>query len=332
MDLVKTRTQILQEGKGFTGIGFRRGLHTTNVFTETLAAGGGYKKFYSKFDAFLLRTVAYTTARVGGFLYFYDWINPDARRQARQDFYGYAAVAGGLVAGFLSNPFEIVFTRMQVDEMYPEQCRRNYKSFADGLVKVAEEGALFRGALANGLKIGGILTCATGIHDWLKENTYYFFGPVVATRLIGTAGGVSAAMLLSMPFDTIKTRLHTMRPLPNGVYPYNGTLDCFAKIRKYECAAEKQANYGAFYTGGQAYFARLFVIALASQYLLDWYHATDKVSEFWAPARFHVTTGIDYDIHNPYTDGFNQMMIRTWMAKGGYPAMHPDGKSQIKVM
>ena len=112
MDAVKTRTQILQEGKGFTGIGFRRGLHSINVFTETLKAGGGYRKFYSSWDAFFLRTVAYTTARVSGFLYFYDWINPDARRQARQDFYGYAAVAGGLVAGVLSNPFEVVFTRM----------------------------------------------------------------------------------------------------------------------------------------------------------------------------------------------------------------------------
>lgn len=105
-----------------------------------------------------------------------------------------------------------------------------------------------------------------------------------------------------------------------------------AKILKYECSSDKQANFCAFYTGGQAYFARLFVIALASQYLLDYYHATDNVSEFWAPSRFHVTTGIDYDIHNPYTDGPNLMMMKSWMAKGGYGPMHPDGKSQIKVM
>jgi len=29
-------------------------------------------------------------------------------------------MAGGMTAGILSNPFEIVFKRMQVDEMYPE--------------------------------------------------------------------------------------------------------------------------------------------------------------------------------------------------------------------
>ena len=118
--MVKTRTQMLQEGKGFTGIGFRRGLHSANVFNDIKAAGGGLRKFYSSLDAFFLRTVAYTTARTWGFLYFYDWINPDSRRQARADFYGYAGLAGGLVGGYLSNPFEIVFTRMQADEMYPE--------------------------------------------------------------------------------------------------------------------------------------------------------------------------------------------------------------------
>lgn len=59
-----------------------------------------------------MRTVAFTTARVWSFLYFYDWINPDARRVAKGDFYVYAGLAGGLTAGVLSNPFEIVFTRM----------------------------------------------------------------------------------------------------------------------------------------------------------------------------------------------------------------------------
>jgi len=80
MDLVKTRAQVLQEGKTHNGIGFKRGLHTINIFNETYAAGGGMKKFYSKLDAFVARTVSYTTFRIWGFLYFYDWINPDARR------------------------------------------------------------------------------------------------------------------------------------------------------------------------------------------------------------------------------------------------------------
>lgn len=294
------------------------------------------KKFFSSYDAFALRTVSFTTARVWGFLYFYDWINPDARRQARGDFYFYAGMAGGLAGGFLCNPFQIVFSRMQVDEMYPERARRNYKGFIDGFIKTANEGALFRGSLATGLKLGGLVALGSSWYDTTKEYMFYFFGPISANRFIGTAVGCLVAMLFSYPFDTIATRLHTMRPLPNGELPYSGTLNCFTKIWKYECNMEMHhSNFGAFYSGGQAYFLRLYAIAIMSQYALDYYHASDKVSEFWQPARFHYQTGIDYDIHNPYTDGFNKQMVTQWRARGGMQAIHPDGangKGEINFM
>ena len=71
---------MLQEGKGYVGFGVQRGFHCANIYNEIYNSGGGMKKFYSKMDAFFMRTVAYTTARIWGFLYFYDWINPDPRR------------------------------------------------------------------------------------------------------------------------------------------------------------------------------------------------------------------------------------------------------------
>ena len=58
-------------------------------------------------------------------------------------------------------------------------------------------------------------------------------------RFSATLAGVFTAFALSMPFDTVKTRLHTMRPLPNGKLPYTGTMDCFMKIIKYECDKHK---------------------------------------------------------------------------------------------
>jgi hypothetical protein len=128
---------------------------------------------------------------------------------------------------------------MQVDEMYPAAGRRNYKSFIDGFVKVADEGALFRGGLAHGLKLAGLVSVAAGCYDWMKENMFYFFGPITLNRIVGTAIGAGVATVLSMPFDTVATRLHTMRPLPNGVMPYENTLDCFAKMIKYECNFDK---------------------------------------------------------------------------------------------
>lgn len=184
------------------------------------------RKYYSSFDAFLMRTVGYTTARIWAFGYFYDKLNKDPRRVARIDKFLYAGVLGGVTAGVLTNPIDIVFNRMQVDEMYPEAARRNYKNFLDGMYKVMEEGALFRGSLANGLKLAMLCSTMTGFYDLCKENSYYFFGPHWINRLWSTVVACLVGTLASMPFDHIRTRLHTMRPLPTGVYPYTNTFDC----------------------------------------------------------------------------------------------------------
>merc|ERR1711898_63540 len=102
-------------------------------------------------------------------------------------------------------------------------------------------------------------------------------------------------MTLSMPFETIRTRLHTMRPLPNGKYPYIGGFDCFIKMWKYEGSPSRLSNIGCFYSGGQAHFARLWVLAYASQLILDRYRRGNFISEFWQPSRYQYTSGIDYD-------------------------------------
>lgn len=249
-----------------------------------------------------MRTVGYTTARVWGFTYFYDKVNKDPRRLARPDYLILAGVLGGVTAGIVTNPIEIVFARMQADELYPDRAKRNYKNFLDGLYKVMEERSLFRGSIANGARIAALASSMTSIFDLCKENSYFFFGPHYINRLWSTVVAAGMGTLVSMPFDMIRTRLYTMRPLPNGVMPYNGTLDCLQKILKYEGNTHHNSNPGALYAGAQASFLRLFLICWVSQHLLDFYHARYYVPEFWQPSRFHFQGGIDYDIHDPYTD------------------------------
>ena len=58
----------------------QRGWYPMQIAEEIYNSGGGLRKFYTSIDAFVIRTFAYTTARTWGFLYFYDWINPDPRR------------------------------------------------------------------------------------------------------------------------------------------------------------------------------------------------------------------------------------------------------------
>lgn len=100
--------------------------------------------------------------------------------------------------------------------MYPEGARRNYAHFLDGMYKVMEEGALMRGSIANGCKLAAICSSMTSIFDLCKENSYFFFGPHWINRFWATAVAVTIGTVTSMPFDMIRTRLHTMRPLPTG--------------------------------------------------------------------------------------------------------------------
>lgn len=264
LDLVKTRSQMLQEGKLFTGIAFQRGWHPIQIANEIYAAGGGLRSFYTSLDGFFVRTLAYTTARTWGFLYFYDKLNPDPRRTARLDWMIMAGVAGGFTAGVLTNPVELVFTRMQADEMYPEQARRNYRSFIHGLMKACDEGVLLRGAMANGCKLAAICASMTNAYDWCKENSYFFLGPSFANRLWATAVATVIGVAVSLPFDAIRTRMHTMRPLPNGQLPYSSTYDCAKKMLWYEGNTKYHSNPQCFFAGGQAYGVRLFAVCYLS--------------------------------------------------------------------
>lgn len=281
-------------------------------------------------DGFLARTVGYTTARVWGFCYFYDWINPDPRRTARLDYMIMAGVTGGLVAGIATNPIELVFTRMQVDDMLPDGYKRNYKSVLDGMMKAVDEGVLMRGALANGAKLAAICASMTNAYDWCKENSYFMLGPSWINRFWSTTVAAGLGTAASMPFDAIRMRMHTMRPLPDGRLPYTSSWDCALKMMHFEGNAKHSSNVNCFFAGGQAYAVRLWAICFTSQYLLDYYHGTKNVSEFWQPARFKTQTGIDYDVHEPFTDGFNQFMNSKWSVEQGDAAYNPDFKTKMR--
>lgn len=216
--------------------------------------------------------------------------------------------------------------------MYPVSARRNYRHFLDGLYRTVEEGAIMRGSVANGLKMAMLCSSMTGIYDLCKENSYYYFGPHWINRLWATAVACLVGTLVSMPFDNIRTRLHTMRPLPTGELPYNGTFDCLQKILRYECNPKYGMNWASVYAGLEAYYLRLFLICYLSQFLLDYYHSNCYVQEFWQPARFHFQTGIDYDIHDPYTDAFNKHLVASYVGQGGIPAAHPNAKEGMIII
>jgi hypothetical protein len=326
LDLIKVRQQVLQEGKTFHGLGFQRGDNPMKIFNEISMQGGGMKKFYTSYEGFAARTILYTTARTSCFLYFYDWIQKDPRRYAKPEKLLYAAIPAGLVAGVISNPIELTFTRMQVDEFY----KRNYKSFYDGLLKVTSEGALFRGAICNGLRISMLMGTMTGLNDWMKENAYYTLGPSNINRMLGTVFAAAVGTIASMPFDALRIRLYTMKALPNGVMPYKHGLDAFSKILSYESNTKHSGSLNSFYAGFTTQFARLAVIFLFCQYTLDYYQLGHYVPEIWASARYSYPTGIDFDIHEPYTMTYHKGLISfTTEGPKETRVYHPDAKTPI---
>jgi hypothetical protein len=261
----------LQEGRTFMGIGFQRGYHPMQVGQEIMNAGGGFRKFWTSLDGFLLRTLTLTTGRMATFGYAYDWINSDPRRQARPDAFALAGLTGGLALGIATNPVEIVFTRMQADEMYDPRMRYNYKNFIDGLIRTSQEGALFRGAVFNGLRHGTVLAVVTPVYDWLKEQFWYIYGPTELFRITACLLASVLATLLSHPFDSMRVRLHTMRPLPNGKMPYVHSLDALIKFYHYESQIRFNSNGGGLYAGCYAACIRTFGIAYLSMRALDYY-------------------------------------------------------------
>lgn len=310
-DLLKVRSMMLQEGKTFNGLGLYRGYNPYQLFTEISEAGGGYKTWFTSLDGFVARTVAYTTARTSAYLYFLDWINKDPRRYPRPERQIPAGIAGGFVAGIITNPIEIVFMRMQVDDMYPKEYRRGYTSLVDGLTKTAREGALFRGSIANGGRIAGLISGAACLHDWFKENAYYFLGPHSANRIVATLVASLVMTGASMPFDTLRTRLYTQRPLPNGSWPYKGLMDCFSKICLYEANIRNHGNFQSFYAGFFTYFARYFLITLASQFILDFYHHGSYIEELWTPAQYSYPTSIAFNAYEPFTLAYHKGAVGT---------------------
>lgn len=110
-------------------------------------------------------------------------------------------------------------------------------------------------------------------------------------------------------------------------------MDCAAKIATFESNAKYFSNWGgSFYVGAQAYGARLFMICYLSQFILDYYHAGQNVSEFWQPARYNYQSGLDYDIHEPFTDGFNKVLTSSWSTPLNVDGMHPNVKGDINIV
>jgi hypothetical protein len=308
-ELVKTRSQLLQEGRVVHGWNQYRGVPSIRLIYEVVDSGAGVRGLWKGLDTVIVKSLATGFSRTYLWCLIYNYTNPDPRRiffiLLKGARYWPAVSLSNFMTGFAVgvavNPFEIVYTRQVTDSILPAQTRRNYTSFLNGLLRVNSEGALFRGAVANGISVGLLLGSLSSFYDYLKEYYYYFFGPTHWLRPMILVPTSLLACLVSLPFDNIKTRFHVMQALPDGRMPYNNVFDAFSKIMVFEGNRSKYSNYFAYHTGFASYLAKIYFSLLSGVYMSDYAFRQNYVEgELIEMGDYQTSPYVKVIAHEPY--------------------------------
>eukprot|EP00871_Galdieria_phlegrea_P004645 jgi/Galph1/5181/GphlegSOOS_G3835.1 len=240
IDLVKTRLQLSGEGmKGAPTAGFFK------TFAGVVEREGFFG-LYRGLSAGLFRQVTYTTTRLGVFGALRDAMD----KMATQPPPFYLKVAAGLTAGaigaFVGTPAEVALIRMTSDGRLPLDQQRRYKHVFDALIRIVREEGVFtlwRGASPTVGRAMALNAAQLSTYDQAKQFAYNLYKKiVVSSGLVGDHIGAHAvassvagfcASAVSLPLDMAKTRVQNMKTV-DGKAPYNGMLDCIAKVVKYE--------------------------------------------------------------------------------------------------
>ncbi len=96
----------------------------------------------------------------------------------------------------------------------------------------------------------------------------------MSIRLTASAiSGISVA-LISLPFDNVKTKYMRMTTTTEGVYPYTGFFDCFAKSIKNE-------GVTGLWAGLSTYYMRVAPHAMITVLLQDLFHDMFTSKKHW---------------------------------------------------
>ncbi|CAM9495477.1 unnamed protein product [Ectocarpus sp. 4 AP-2014] len=240
-DLIKTRMQLLGDSK--------KGATAVSVGKD-LVKNEGVTALYAGLSAALARQASYTTLRLG----LYDLLRKLVLDSRTTDMNGVqllllriliGAVSGGM-ASFCSCPIEVCLVRMQADGKLPKDQQRGYRGVFHALYRIAsDEGALayWRGGGTTVLRAMVVSVSQIATYDQAKASLAPY---VQGFRQHLVAGVISALTFttISMPFDTVKTRVQQEKA---GKKPrYTGTFNALATIARTE-------SLGSLWTGFPPY-------------------------------------------------------------------------------
>ena len=208
----------------------------------------------------------------------------------------------GFAVGVLINPVDIVYSRQAADALIPKNGRRNYTTFFNGINSVANEKALFRGALSGGLSFGTLMAATPHLYDYLKEYLFFFFGPTNWLRPLCLSTTLLIGSIISLPLDNIKTRLHLASALPDGRFPYKNDFDCMRKAFVYDCNFPKFGNITNLHSGFSAYFIKYFIAMMIGIKVSDLaFRENYKEGDFIEPGNFYRSSYVKLIPHTPLT-------------------------------
>lgn len=220
LDTIKVQLQTQQKAK-FGVVGMAGNMIKTS----------GFLSLYNGLSAAILRQATYSTVRFG----VYDIGKKAMAKPGKESpFYEKILIAGlaGGAGGIVGTPADLVNVRMQNDSKLPVEQRRNYKHCFEALYRIYRTEGYMR------LHTGTVMASSRGMLMTVGQLAFYdevktqllktgYFEENVITHFTAAVSAASAATVITMPLDVLKTRLMNAKP-----GEYSGIFDCCKDIIK----------------------------------------------------------------------------------------------------
>lgn len=244
IDLVKVRLQVAPS----TVSGSASGV----AIARSVVRNEGVRGLFSGLSAAVMRQAVYGTAKIG----LHDSFSQSLKKMNNGQpipFYQktLSAMAAGVLASIIGNPFDLALVRMEADGCAPVEQRRGYKNAIQAVYRIGkEEGVktLWRGSIpmmcrAVSMNVGMLAT-----YDQCKEMLQPYVGSGVANNMWSSALTSFVCSFTALPFDMMKTKLMNMHVDPaTGELPYRNILDCAVKTVKRGGIFSLWRGYWTFY-------------------------------------------------------------------------------------
>ena len=262
VDYVKVHVQCMAEGR------YGMKISALDLARDTFSKRG-IAGFYSGLSSAVTRQAVYATTRLG----LYKTLADREKHKTGESTISFSkkaqfsCISGG-IAAIIGNPFDIALIRLQTDHSLPVSQQRNYSGVFNALLRIQqEEGikAYWRACTPTIFRACALNFGMLAPYEQCKEILDQQLGSSSMNRIYSSLFAACCACLISLPFDNIKVKCQKMMKNSEGIFPYNGFVDCIVKTGRNE-------GLLGFYAGFSVFTARVGPHAIITLLTLDFLH------------------------------------------------------------